>query len=114
MEGKGLRWLVAAFFVVIAIEFWNWFQAPAPSSPYEPYGFPPPYIITAPCVVYGMLAIFGEVVNDEIAGAIGLGLAIGVVIAKTQNQLTGNTPAPIQAQVAASQQIMSGPNANAA
>lgn len=107
MKWDAHRALVAAFIVVIAVEMWRFIKHPYSTVSGVPM-YPPPWILTAPAIVYGMLSLFSDFVNDEIAAALGIGLAIGVVMSETQATKQGDVP--VAATVA--QLTQSSPNAN--
>lgn len=112
-EGKGFSWLTAAFFVVIGVDTWHWFKNPAPVYQGQPVILPPPYIYVGSAVVFGILSILADVISPEVAGALALGLTVGVIVAETQGTLKlqgGGQLPPIN--VTASQVVLSGPNAN--
>lgn len=115
-EGKGFSWLTAAFFVVISVDTWHWIKHPAPAYSGQPAILPPPYIYVGTGVVFGLLSILADVFSPELAGALALGLTIGVVIAETQGtlQLAGGAgqKANQNVQVTASEVVLSGPNSN--
>lgn len=108
MKWDAHRALIAAFLIVVAVDIWRFIK-----HPYSPVSgvpiYPPPWTFTAPAIVYGLLSLFGDLVNDEIAAALGIGLAIGVVIGEAQ--LTAQGDVPVAATVA--QLTQSSPNANA-
>lgn len=83
---NGQRALIAAFFVILAVQTWRFIKNPPSNVPLQ--GLPPPYIYTGTIVVFAMLSILGSMWDQRVAGALGIGLALGVVMAEAQNKTT--------------------------
>lgn len=89
---NGQRALVAAFFVIMAVQTWRFIKNPPADMPLE--NWPPPYIYTGTVVVFALLAVLGSITDPRLAGALGIGLAFGVVWAETQKTKKKKTSGP--------------------